>query len=226
MSSEGDIRKLLKMRAVLEERARVIEEELVDLRTAMAEIDRVITGQGFRQSSFVSMATPLSEAEPTRIPTSSPSSTLPATTPTSASLLTRTTPSPDAYAPSPPPIEDTTPEGSSIQAKDGTIIGRTQVTDDSFTFTPREGLGFTISTPPWQSFLVERVLASMRTTDEGRAATGEIPPDKVLEYIINTDGDVIRSLTVRNFGGERRLREIQSSLRWSLDKMYDKMRHT
>jgi hypothetical protein len=65
----------------------------------------------------------------------------------------------------------------------------------------------------------------MRTTDEGKAATGEIAPDQVLEYIVTTDGEVIKSLTVRNFGGERRLREIQSSLRWSLDKMYDKMRH-
>ena len=33
-----------------------------------------------------------------------------------------------------------------------------------------------------------------------------------------------QQITVTNYGGERRLREINSSLRWSFDKMYDKLR--
>ncbi len=28
---------------------------------------------------------------------------------------------------------------------------------------------------------------------------------------------------MRNYGGERRLREIRSSLRWAFDKMYEKI---
>jgi hypothetical protein len=64
----------------------------------------------------------------------------------------------------------------------------------------------------------------MKTTDEARAATGEITPEQVLSYSVDLDGETIRGLLIRNYGGERRLREIQSSLRWSLDKMYDKMR--
>jgi hypothetical protein len=35
---------------------------------------------------------------------------------------------------------------------------------------------------------------------------------------------VLKALHVRNYGGERRLREINSSLRWTFDKMYDKIR--
>jgi hypothetical protein len=31
-------------------------------------------------------------------------------------------------------------------------------------------------------------------------------------------------ISIRNYGGERRLREIHSSLRWAFDKMYDKLR--
>ncbi len=91
-------------------------------------------------------------------------------------------------------------------------------------FEPREGLNFMTSTPPFQSFLIDRVLANMKTNDESRAATGDITPDQVLSYQVDVDGEVIKSLLVRHYGGERRLREIQSSLRWSLDKMYDKMR--
>jgi hypothetical protein len=117
-----------------------------------------------------------------------------------------------------------TADGSSIQAKDGTILGRVQVDDDKIVFTPREGLTFMTSTPPFQSFLLDRVLANMRTSDETRAATGEITLEQVLSYEVEADGEAIKTLAVHNYGGERRLREIQSSLRWSLDKMYDKMR--
>jgi hypothetical protein len=193
MSSEQDIRKLLKMRADLEERAEKLQIEIDDLNVAMAEIDKMIVGQGFRQpSAFQPMKAPEVKTE---------------------------TPKPQEVK-----AAEAITDGSSIQAKDGTVLGKVQLTDDTIQFTPRDGLTFTITTPPFQSFLLDRVLANMKTTDEARAATGEITPEQVLSYSVDVDGEAIKGLIVRNYGGERRLREIQSSLRWSLDKMYDKIR--
>ncbi len=193
MSTESEIRILLKMRADLEDRVDHLQIELEDLKVAMSEIDKAIVRQGFRQpSAFQAMKLP--EAKPEE--------------PKPHELKT------------PEPVTD----GSSIQAKDGTILGKVQLTDDAIIFTPREGLNFTTSTPPFQSFLLDRVLANMKTTDEARAATGDISPEQVLSFNVEADGETIRVLTIRNYSGERRLREIQSSLRWSLDKMYDKMR--
>jgi len=194
MSSESDIRKLLKMRADLEERTEQLQIEIEDLKLAMAEIDKAIVKQGFQQPSSAFQVMKPTELKPEE-------HKQPATV----------TPEPTA-------------DGSSIQAKDGTILGRVQVDDDKIVFTPREGLAFMTSTPPFQSFLLDRVLANMRTSDEARATTGEISLEQVLSYEVEADGEAIKTLTVHNYGGERRLREIQSSLRWSLDKMYDKMR--
>jgi hypothetical protein len=194
MSSESDIRRLLKMRADLEDRVEKLQTEIADLNTAMAEIDKMIVTQGFRQPSSAFKAMKPAETNP------------------------------DEYQPqetkTPEPITD----GSSIQSKDGTILGKVQLTDDTIIFTPRDGLNFTISTPPFQSFLLDRVLANMKTTDEARATNGEITPEQVLSFNVATDGETIKVLIIHHYGGERRLREIQSSLRWSLDKMYDKMR--
>ena len=194
MSSESDIRKLLKMRVDLEERTEQLQAEIEDLKLAMTEIDKAIVKQGFRQPSpvFQSMKPVEPNSEEYRQPVA-------ATTETIA-------------------------DGSSIQAKDGTILGRVHVDDDTIVFTPREGLTFMKSTPPFQSFLLDRVLANMRKTDEVRAASGEITHEQVLSYKVEADGEIIKSLNVNNYGGERRLREIQSSIRWSLDKMYDKLR--
>lgn len=194
MSSELDIRKLLKMRTDLEERVEQLQTEITDLKAAMSEIDKAIVGQGFRQPTTVFQPLKPMEAGPVE----------------------------------PKPFEPRLPEpqtdGSAIQAKDGTVLGRVQITNEMIVFTPREGLTFITSTPPFQSFLIDRVLANMKTTDETRATSGEIAPDQVLNYQVVADGEAITSLVVHNYGGERRLREIQSSLRWSLDKMYDKMR--
>jgi len=194
MSSETDIRKLLKMRADLEDRVEQLQTEIADLKVAMVEMDKAIIQQGFRQSSpaFQAMKPPETKHE--------------------------------EYKPQETKTLEPITDGSSIQAKDGTILGKVQLTDDTIIFTPREELNFTTSTPPFQSFLLDRVLTNMKTTDESRATTGEITPEQVLSFNIEADGETIKVLTIHNYGGERRLREIQSSLRWSLDKMYDKMR--
>jgi len=192
MSSETDIRKLLKIRTDLEERVDQLTIEIDDLKTAMAEIDRIIIKQGFKQTTPVFQSLKPLEAKPME------------------SVSAEVESSESAF------------DGSSIQAKDGTILGRIQISENSFAFTPREEILFNISTPPFQSFLIDRVLANMKTTDETRAVKGEITPDQILSYKVEVDGEVIKSLIVSNYGGERRLREIQSSLRWSLDKMYDK----
>jgi hypothetical protein len=196
MSNESDIRKLLKIRADLEERAEQLQTEVDDLKVAMSEIDKAIVQQGFRQpgAGFQPMKLETKKEEP------------------------KTVERPREAQPEPQV------DGSSIQAKDGTVLGRVQITGDDIVFTPRDGLPFTTSTPPFQSFLIDRVLANMRTTDEARAATGEITPEQVLSYKVEADGEVIKYVSIHNVGGERRLREIQSSLRWSLDKMYDKVK--
>jgi hypothetical protein len=194
MSSETDIRKLLKMRADLEDRVEQLQTEIADLKVAMVEMDKAIIQQGFRQPSpaFQAMKPPETKHE--------------------------------EYKPQETKTREPITDGSSIQAKDGTILGKVQLTDDTIIFTPREELNFTTSTPPFQSFLLDRVLTNMKTTDESRATTGEITPEQVLSFNVEADGETIKVLTIHNYGGERRLREIQSSLRWSLDKMYDKMR--
>jgi hypothetical protein len=115
-------------------------------------------------------------------------------------------------------------EGTSITSKDGAVLGRMRVDGKNLFFEPQSEYGFKTDIPPFQSFLVERVLANMSSTDRERAANGEIDQSEILEYEIEEEDGVLRSLHVRNYGGERRLREINSSLRWTFDKMYDKIR--
>jgi len=126
----------------------------------------------------------------------------------------------------PEPVEEEPSEAgvSSIKARDGTLLGTVRADDREVFFTPNVNIGFTAAIPPFQSFFIERVLSSMKTADEERATKGEISPDEALDFEVGTEGERITTISIHNYGGERRLREISSSLRWTLDKMYDKIR--
>jgi len=90
---------------------------------------------------------------------------------------------------------------------------------------PAEGLAFNVNTPPFSSFLVERVLAKMQEKDREAAERGEITPEEILSYNITRDGDIIREITIRNVTPERS-RELKSAVLWTLEKMYEKTLRT
>lgn len=126
--------------------------------------------------------------------------------------------------PSPASEEDEEDGQSSVKSKNGVTLGYVLKVEDEITFEPVAGLSFTTDIPPFQSFFIERVLDNMRSADETRVEEGDIQPEKILSYDVDTEGERIVKIVVHNYGGERRLREIMSSLRWTFDKMYEKLR--
>jgi hypothetical protein len=86
---------------------------------------------------------------------------------------------------------------------------------------PDESKKFNASTPPFQPFLIERVLMKMQDKDNELMRTGQLTTDKKFAYEIITEGDLIREIVLKNVG-EDRLKELKSSIRWTLEKMYEK----
>ena len=103
----------------------------------------------------------------------------------------------------------------------GDLLADLYVGEDSMRVVLAEDKSFDVNTPPFTSFLVERVLAKMQEKDREAASTGEITPDKILSYNITRDGNLIREITIRNIRPERS-RELKSAIRWTLEKMYEK----
>jgi hypothetical protein len=86
---------------------------------------------------------------------------------------------------------------------------------------PDESKHFNVNTPPFQAFLVERVLKKMQKKDGELVKTGQLATDKMFAYNITREGDLIREIVIRNVD-EDRLRELKSSIRWTFEKMYEK----
>jgi hypothetical protein len=114
-------------------------------------------------------------------------------------------------------------ESVPIKARDGKLLATVYLTEKELKVAFAEDLVLTSDIPPFQSFLLDRVLAGMRTSDEDRIRRGEITPDEALSFQVEAEGNRLTSLTIQNYGGERRLREIRSSVRWTLERMYEKL---
>ncbi len=95
------------------------------------------------------------------------------------------------------------------------------VEKDSLHVLPDERKSFSVNTPPFNHFLVERILARMQDKDSELVRMGELTTDKMFAYNIVREGDLIREIVIRNVD-EERLKELKSSLRWTFEKMYEK----
>jgi len=88
---------------------------------------------------------------------------------------------------------------------------------------PDENKSFSVNTPPFSQFLVERIFAKMQEKDNELVRMGQLTPERMFAYSIVRQGDLIREIVIRN-ADEERLRELKSSIRWTFEKMLEKMK--
>jgi hypothetical protein len=123
-------------------------------------------------------------------------------------------------------FQRSTPPGEEVPLKtsDGLILAKLYFTENEARIIPADNMIFTIGTPPFQAFFLRRILESMQAKDQEDAKAGLISHDQVLSYDVLTDGEIIKEVIIRNYGNQRRLREILTSSRWTLEKMYEKVK--
>lgn len=110
-----------------------------------------------------------------------------------------------------------------LQTATGELLADLYVEGDSLRVVLAEDKNFHINTPPFTQFFVERILQKMQDRDSELVRAGQLSPEDVLCYNISREGDMIREISVRNIDPDR-LRELKSSVRWTLEKMYEKMK--
>lgn len=110
-----------------------------------------------------------------------------------------------------------------IKSKTGEDLGTIYVGRGVLKIVPRQDLGLSLKTPPFQSFFIERVLEEMKKKDEIAVEQKKKDPSEILEYEVKYEGDIIREILIKNIIEESRIREIRSSIRWTLERMMEKI---
>lgn len=198
----GDrMRKMAELRTTLENRVKELQTELEQLRALLDFVNSALLEQGFKKPEIKSTASAPVTQE-------------------------RAPPQP----PRPPetevaPISMEHAQAIPIKTATGELLANLYTNDDSMRVVLAREKQFTVDTPPFMVFLIERVLTKMQEKDRESASVGETPPEKILSYEIVKDGDIVRELVVKNVG-EDRGRELKSTIRWTLEKMYEKIKST
>jgi hypothetical protein len=196
MSQDAEkIKRLVSFKKKLEERVEALEAELKELQAMLETVNSVLLEKGFRHAEI--------KKEP------------------AAEILQPKEEIKAELASSSPQFTESE-NIITLKTFNGELLATLYVSEDLLRAVPAEDKSFNFSTPPFVQFLIEKVFLKMQEKDNELVRTGQLVPDRIFCYDVVRDGDVIREITIRNFDADR-LRELKSSIRWTLEKMYEKM---
>ncbi len=104
-----------------------------------------------------------------------------------------------------------------IRSRSGNLLATMSLKESEARIVFNPEIRVTHDMKPFSSFLLRKVLDSMREADLQRVGEGKLDQSSVLSYEVVYDGDVARELVVKNYRDEARLREIVNSVKWTLD---------
>jgi hypothetical protein len=199
MSQDAErVRRLVEFKEKLTKKVEEVEEELKDLQATLETVNSILLEKGFQRADTIK---DLSGKEKTTLEKEIEAEPEESTHETAVSS------------------ENVIP----LKTGTGELLAVLHLTGNSLRALPAADKNFEINTPPFIQFLVERVLVKMQERDNELARTGQLLPENVLSYDIVKEGDVIREISIRNVDPERQ-KELKSSIRWTLEKMYEKTR--
>ena len=192
------IKRLVAFKKKLEKRVEELDSELKELQTMLETVNSVLLEKGFKRAEITK------EPAATEI--------LPPKEEVKAEL-------------EPPSSQPPTEHENIIPLKtfDDELLANIYISENVLRVAPAEDKSFNVNTPPFNHFLVEKVFVKMQEKDNELARTGQLTPDEIFSYNIVREGDLIREISIKNFDADR-LRELKSSIRWTLEKMYEKMK--
>jgi hypothetical protein len=189
-----EVKKLLAFKKKLEKRVERLETEIKELKSILEAVNSVLLAKGFKRAEIVKK--PPTEAMPPM---------------KEEEKIQPPTPAPE--------FQEIIP----LKTAAGEPLAKIYVGENFLKIVLAEDKDFDVNTPPFNQFLVERVLAKMQQKDSELAKAGKLKPEEIFAYNIVREGDFVREIHVKNFDAER-LKEIKSSVKWTLEKMYEKMK--
>lgn len=110
---------------------------------------------------------------------------------------------------------------AAVTSRDGRELARLVVYEKGLVIKPLMDLP--IDSPPLRSFFVAKVLEGYKRKDEELVRAGEILEDEAFDYEVAEEEGLVKEIIVRNYRERRRLDEIRSALRWTLNRVLERM---
>ncbi|MGA2386393.1 MAG: hypothetical protein ABSG33_07665 [Candidatus Bathyarchaeia archaeon] len=206
------MKSLIAFKKRLEDQLEKLAAESKELEAALDTVNEILLEKGFKRGD-------MKEVSETPPPTMPKEVVLPKPTPEPPIVV--------QYAP-----EASKPAPQRMPEKESVIPLKTMAEEplaliyfdkQAMHVLPDESKNFSVNTPPFENFLVEKVFEKMQEKDKELVKANQLTADRMFSYSIVREGDLIREIVIRNVDDER-LRELKSSIRWTFEKMYEKMK--
>lgn len=207
--ADGEAQRLAQLKRFLEEKIEALERELESLKAVGEIIDKELVGRSFRRGT----------GEPVT-PVSQP--VTPVSRPVPPSAITQAPAQAEVQAPVAVMSAPMPNEKKVELVYRGRNVGVAYVSSETVRILPDEKLGLKTTTPPFESFLIRKVLDEIREADTERAGRGEIRPDQILAYDLVEEEALLKQITVRNYGDPDRLNRVIRASAWTFMVMSQK----
>ncbi|MDI1494837.1 MAG: hypothetical protein K8823_143 [Cenarchaeum symbiont of Oopsacas minuta] len=114
--------------------------------------------------------------------------------------------------------DDTSESIPMTNTSDGRVIANAYLTPDRLAIILNKDLDLEQTTPPFQTYFLDRVMADMKKKDA--KVQGE--DQKVMDYTINKVGSIMREIIIENYRNHQTAMEIINTATWSFNKMLEK----
>ena len=114
-------------------------------------------------------------------------------------------------------------EGETISIKSGSIeLATMHIENNDIRIIPEPEHQFDPELPPFESFFVKRIISNMKEEDQAKVEAGELTKEDVFNFEVEIEDGILKEIIIRNTGSQERVNEIRRTIRWTLEKMWEK----
>ena len=210
-SHEEEVKRAAEIREWLEEKISELELEVSRLREMQIIVDNTL-----RRSSFIPATQLREEAAPEQKQT--------AKTAPSEAVAARVQKPVASKKEAPLAAKEEGGESRQLRrTSDGMPLANVSIDQSTITIVPTSGVKVAPTTPPFQSFFLNRILNGYQSKDAEAAKSGSLTQSQVISYDVEVSPDgLIARVVIRNYRDKARLNEILSTLTWAFTRMLEK----
>jgi hypothetical protein len=109
------------------------------------------------------------------------------------------------------------------RAKDEFLLANAEVSSGAVIIVPAPGVSLSVSTSPFRSFFLNRILEGMKGKDIEKAGQGALREQEALNYKVEEDNHgQIKRIVINNYRDKDRLQEIFNTSAWVFTRMLEK----
>ncbi|MEM3383182.1 MAG: hypothetical protein QXL52_03000 [Nitrososphaerales archaeon] len=191
--TEEEIKRAADLRLWIETRISELEREIEKLREALSIIDSILRTTSFKVALELAPQ-PVSKEEPVMI-----------------------------VAEKLKPSEEEFKEVRQLKrSKDGYILGNAYISNSKLVIIPASDVRLEVSTPPFKSFFINRILEGMKSKDQESLSQGKIKSEEMINYSVEEENNVIKKIIIENYRDKNRLNEIINTITWAFTRMLEK----